>query len=496
VLQVIATAIAVLSFAWVAGAAESPPTYNDGTPWVSIATPNPGPQTWALRCPAFDLLYGGARGGGKSIFLILDWLGHAHRCEGKARGLLVRRTRKQLTDILAKMRPILSKVGWTFKESEWTWIGPDGSILTMAYLERDGDAEQYQGWDLSWLGIDEAGNFPNPEPIDKLYATLRLPGVEHRIRLTANPGGAGHQWLKERYVKPAPRFTPFAALDREGQPLSFQRVYIPARLKDNPACNTPEYRSFLAASGPPWLVEAWLNGNWDITPGGGIIDVDLINDAKPPSGIERRVLGCDLAFTEDEANDECALVEVGRWKPGKELPVQYHLLWVDHGHWTIPRAVSRIIEAARVRCLRWVRAEGGPSGQAAEPTIRERQAQGDAPLFDFGLVSHMKDKIAKNASFAAAVGMGLVYADKSAPWWPSFRDECMIFDGKDGKQDNQVDGAGVSFREIDSLPGNEPTPPKPSDAPPRSLAARDTERARIDAAKKRTNEEPRRMWRR
>jgi phage terminase large subunit-like protein len=461
----------------------------------------PGPQTYALEYLGLDMLYGGARGGGKSIFLALSWLHHAARCWKKnqkaARGLLLRRTRKQLTDLLAKMTPVMARTGWVFTVGEWTWTNPTtGAVLTMAYLERDADAENYQGWDISWLGIDEAGNFPDPAPIDKLYATLRLPDCEHMIRFTANPGGPGHQWLKERYVDQSRPFTPFRAKDQEGHELPFYRVYIPARLKDNPSCNTEEYRAFLRASGPAWLVEAWLEGNWNVTPGGGVIDPDKIIDAKPPSGIERRLLGGDLAFTEDEWNDACAFAEIGKWTPSKELPPQFHILFVDSQHLDIPGALKRMLEIQKVRNLKWVRCEGGPSGRAIKPMIMDRMRV-DGLLFDFQLTSHMLDKIAKNTALASAVGMGLVYADKSASWWPQTRTELMSFDGKDGRPDNIVDALGVAFREIDLLPNN--IPGLAAKEPPKERTMEWFKEIRDNipkAANKNGNHGPIPMWRR
>ncbi|CAB5079692.1 Terminase RNaseH-like domain containing protein [uncultured Caudovirales phage] len=422
-----------------------------------LAEPNAGPQSLALTCPCPDILYGGARGGGKSIWLILDWLNHCKACAeigcaGMARGLVVRRTRPQLVDLLAKCKQILPRLGWEFSVSEWTWTGPDGCTLRMAYLDNDADAENYQGHDYSWVAVDEAGNFPSPEPIDKLYATLRLPGVEHLFRMTANPGGAGHRWLKERYVDMAEPNTIFTVeVEAAGEMHRFERCYIPARLRDNPRCNTPEYRANLARSGPAWLVKAWLEGDWNVVPGGGIIDIDLINDGKPPAGIERRLDGWDLAFTKNTKNDECAACTLAPWQPHEKKEVQYHILHVLAKRMTIPESSMAIIDHQAAWKSQWVRVEGGGSGLAAEAIIRE-QIKAKGLKFNFGLVSHMKDKIAKNAAFAAAVGNGLVWADKSAPWWPAFRDECLVFDGEDGKPDNRVDAAGICFREIDTLP--------------------------------------------
>jgi hypothetical protein len=82
---------------------------------------------------------------------------------------------------------------------------PGGGRLTFAYLERDSDADAYQGHSRTRVYIEEVGTFPSSAPIMKLMATLRSGvGVPCGMRLTGNPGGAGHQWVKARYIDPAP----------------------------------------------------------------------------------------------------------------------------------------------------------------------------------------------------------------------------------------------------------------------------------------------------
>src|SRR6476646_6123655 len=39
--------------------------------------PQPGPQTNFIRCPVFEIFYGGARGGGSSFSVLLEWAQHA-----------------------------------------------------------------------------------------------------------------------------------------------------------------------------------------------------------------------------------------------------------------------------------------------------------------------------------------------------------------------------------------------------------------------------------
>ena len=441
-----------------------------------VARPYKGPQTWGLMCPVREVFFGGARGGGKSIFIILRWIQHAKACAGRARGLVCRRTREQLKDFQRECLAILGKIGWTYKVVGHEWTGPDGSVLTLAYLENDADAEQYQGWNLSFVAIDEAGNFPSPEPIDKLRATLRLPGCEHLLTLTGNPGGAGHRWLKERYIDPATPMTPFLVSfqvprdDGKGyETLTAERVFIPSRLKDNPGANTPEYKANLAASGPAWLVKAWLEGDWDVVPAGGVFDVENINFGDPPA-IERRVHGWDTAYTEKTKNDESARMEIGR-DPARRIWIMD--LW--HGHGDVGMIGRKIVSDAMEREVRWVRAEGGPAGLAIRPTVRDAMRDTGA-LIHFDLVSHMHDKIAKNAAFAAAVNTGQVWIPgrKDAPpaWWPYLRDQLLTFDGVDGKRDDCVDAGGVAFREVDKLPANWAPPADEPEPPPRSFANR------------------------
>jgi predicted phage terminase large subunit-like protein len=437
-----------------------------------VASPNRGPQTWALRCPVSEILYGGARGGGKSYFIILRWLAHAQRCGGRARGLVVRRTREQLKDFQRDCVAILGRIGWRYKTVGHEWHGPDGSVLTLAYLANDNDAENYQGWNLSFVAVDEAGNFPKPEPIDKLRATLRAKGCDHQFMLTANPGGPGHNWLKERYVAPARPMTPFRArfeVNAEGggvEVLESERVFIPARLKDNPHVNTPEYRAALAASGPAWLVKAWLEGDWDVQPAGGVFEVDKINFGDPPR-IDWVGQGWDTAYTEDTRNDESACVTGGR-----DAAKRFWITDLWHGHLNTGQLPRKLIELRKAHGARTVICEGGPAGRAIEPHVMDLMRHGDAGLFRFDLCTHVGDKIAKNGAFSAAVNAGMVWVPKGAAWWPYLRDQLLTFDGKDGKRDDCVDAGGVFFRELDRMMMSVPDPVTVPGLPERSAAGR------------------------
>lgn len=248
-----------------AGAARAAPRYE--LAWA----PQAGPQAAFVQCPLEDVVYGGARGGGKTDAALGEWAIHAERYGENAKGLVVRRTRKALESTIARAKQIYRGMAqWQESKSRFVWR--TGAVLVMNYLERDDDADQYQGHDYTRVYVEELTQFADPKPIDKLRATLRsAKSVPTGFRATCNPGGAGHTWVKERYIDHGPwkitRHTfecPFTH-----KKIETRRVFIPAKLSDNPALleSDPTYVAQLYQSGSPQLVRAWLEGDWDVIEG-------------------------------------------------------------------------------------------------------------------------------------------------------------------------------------------------------------------------------------
>ena len=237
-----------------------------------IWQPQPGPQTALLACPVFEVFYGGARGGGKTESSIGDWLQHSATYGEHAIGIFFRRKFVQLAEVIARTKQLFSKLGAKYNEQKREWLMPGGGRLKFAYLERDSDAEEYQGHSYTRVYVEEVTNFPSPGPIDKLRATLRSgAGVPVGMRLTGNPGGAGHTWVKRRYIDPAPQGYKVISeetsyeLDGEMVTVSLERVFIPSKIADNNILlrNDPTYILRLRQSGSEALVKAWLEGDWN-----------------------------------------------------------------------------------------------------------------------------------------------------------------------------------------------------------------------------------------
>ena len=241
-----------------------------------IWQPQPGPQTALLACPVFEVFYGGARGGGKTESSIGDWLQHSSTYGEDAIGIFFRRKLVQLAEVIARTKQLFTKLGARYNEQQKTWTMANGARLKFAYLERDSDAEEYQGHSYTRVYVEEVTNFPSASPINKLRATLRSgAGVPVGMRLTGNPGGAGHNWVKRRYIDPNPKgyevITEETEIEFGGikQTVSLDRVFIPSKIGDNVLLmqNDPTYILRLRQSGSAALVRAWLEGDWNIVDG-------------------------------------------------------------------------------------------------------------------------------------------------------------------------------------------------------------------------------------
>jgi len=192
-----------------------------------------------------------------------EWASHADLYGQHAIGLMLRRSRTELIETIERSRQLYTPLGWEFKEQEKMWRSPQGARLRFAYLERDQDAEGYQGHSYTRIYIEEVGNFPSPKPILKMMATLRSgAGVPCGFRATGNPGGPGHQWVKARYIDPAPMGYEVITDHVSG----LQRVYIPSKVQDNSFLGE-DYVQRLRASGSENLVRAWLEGDWSVIDG-------------------------------------------------------------------------------------------------------------------------------------------------------------------------------------------------------------------------------------
>ena len=261
---------------------------------------NEGPQEDFLAAGETDVLYGGSAGGGKSYAMLVDPLRYAHRAAHRA--LILRRSMPELRELIDKSRELYPKAfpGCKYREVEKLWNFPSGAKIEFGFLERDADVYRYQGQAYSWIGFDEITHLPTEFSWNYLASRLRTTDSEITpyMRCTANPGGVGANWVKNRYINPFPPNESFIGND------GLSRKFIPARLQDNPyLAKDGRYEQMLNAL-PPTQRKQLLEGNWDVAEGAAFTEFDFDQHVIPPFEIPvhwERVKGIDYGYASESA---------------------------------------------------------------------------------------------------------------------------------------------------------------------------------------------------
>lgn len=228
-----------------------------------IIAPQPGPQLLyvaAKWCPV--IFYGGARGGGKTSGSLIDFFQDVSELGSNWHGLLVRKTYPELQEVIRQGREMFGAAGASWVQFHKQFRFPEGSTLTLRSIESYADAEKLQGAQYTWICMDEATNQGDERIFRALLACLRWTSAAvpfKRFRLTGNPGGAGHSWIKRLFIDPAPLGY---ELIEDGD---IKRMYIPSTVDDNQILleRDPDYVKRLEALGSPDLVRAWRYGDWN-----------------------------------------------------------------------------------------------------------------------------------------------------------------------------------------------------------------------------------------
>lgn len=228
-------------------------------------------QAAFMRRGEDEALYGGAAGGGKSDAIVAEALRQVHIPHYK--GLILRKTYPQLAELVDKTLNYYTRAfpQAKYNESKHVWLFPSGAKIYFGSMQHTKDKLRYQGQAYDYIAFDELTHFTFDE-YSYLFSRNRPngPGTRCYIRATANPGGVGHGWVKERFIIPAPPMTTIWDAvkirfpDGREEERRKSRVYVPATVFDNPKMlqNDPEYLTRLASM-PEAEKQALLYGNWD-----------------------------------------------------------------------------------------------------------------------------------------------------------------------------------------------------------------------------------------
>lgn len=242
----------------------------------------PGPQTQAAETEAFETLYGGEAGGGKTE-LIAYLAKYEHHCS-----LVLRRSFPELERTLIPRMLERYPDPRYYNQSAHIWRFKRGQRIELGYLDNDKDVLKYQGAEIDGLFPDELTQFPRDWYL-YLFSRIRTtkPGQRKRVLATTNPGGENEAWVKERWAawlddshpRPAQsgevrwfrRVESTADYAEEEVPAdhpavaagqAWSRTFIRAGIKDNPAISR-DYQRNLDMLPEPYRSQL-KRGDWNI----------------------------------------------------------------------------------------------------------------------------------------------------------------------------------------------------------------------------------------
>lgn len=378
-----------------------------------------------------EAFYGGAAGGGKSEALLMS---AAQYVEVPGYSSLI--LRKTLPDLNQSGALIpRSHEWWGRSSARWheykkTWTFPSGAVIRFGYLENRSDLDNYMGSEYQHIAFDEATQFAL-DLYRFLFSRLRRRlgmKVPLRVRSASNPGNVGHEWVKQRFIV-------------EGE--ANGRVFVPAKLLDNPSLDADEYVQSLNELDPVTRAQL-LEGDWDVLGSGGNFKrawFDVIDVA--PASVERVVRYWDTASTAPLAGRESE----GDWTVGTKMARvsgMYYIMDVvrfQGGPSDVERAILNTARADGADVEIYMEQEPGASGKIMIEHYQFRVLHG----YYFQGIRSTGPKPARAARFASmcdARNVKLVRGN----WISKWLDEHEAF--PHGAHDDQVDSSAGAFNQL------------------------------------------------
>lgn len=182
----------------------------------------------------YEALYGGAAYGGKTFILVtLPLIRGFYKYKGW-KGLLLRR---ELTD-LEKEVVRLSKeyfplTGAKYNETKHSWHWPEyGSYFDFSHIQHLKDVKAYDSAQYNYAAFDELTHFE--EPMYRYFVGSRVrPSSSFNVAIVrngSNPGGVGHTFTYNRFVRPCEAGYKII----NDRTTGLKRIFIPAKIQDNP----------------------------------------------------------------------------------------------------------------------------------------------------------------------------------------------------------------------------------------------------------------------
>lgn len=471
--------------------------------------PQAGPQETACASPADILIFGGAAGGGKSYYLLLEPLRHINNPRFGA--VIFRQTYPQIRNeggLWDESNALYGQLNTVAIETRLEHTFPSGATVSFAHMQHDQDTENWRGAQIPLLCWDELTQFSSRQFWFMLSRNRSTCGVRPYVRATCNPDS--ESWVAELIAWWIDQETGYPIQARSGvirwfvrdrdemhwfddraSAVEFAKTLIPdevegdarevllqnaqerpksftfvaANVEDNTALmrNDPGYMANLMALDVVER-ERLLRGNWKIRPAAGMIfprDKWKRAGALPPGeytfcrfwdkagtegGAGARTAGVLMAMRVDWLSDE-------KTKRMLRMP-HFYVLGCDCGRWSDFDVEDRMLSNAEKDRQRWgyveigMEQEPGSGGKfAAKFSIRSLSGY---PVF---AVTASGSKASRWRPLAVQQQAGNVTVITSDDWdWRGFEAELDALSGDEimdtRKLKDRADAAAGAFNRL------------------------------------------------
>ena len=278
-------------------------------------------QELVLTCPCDTIFMSSSRASGKTeVSLIKFCLPIGKGYGSYYRGVYLDAHYKDLSDVIARSKRLFpmiygKKARFYSSKGDEKWVWDTGEELLFRQGETEDDYNSFHGQEYAVILYNELSKNPSPDFFDKMRTTNRtsfnplehpyyidkayydryhiekrvpadfpnakkmfLPPLRPKIIITTNPSGAGKQWVKERFVDPAPagkivrtELEAFNPRTQQKEKMVKTQVHIFSSYKENTHLS-PEYVLELENIQDPELRKAWLYGDWNASYGDGMFN--------------------------------------------------------------------------------------------------------------------------------------------------------------------------------------------------------------------------------
>jgi len=185
----------------------------------------------------------------------------------------------------------------------YKWVWATGEELLFRHVKKIQDYEGFHGHEYPFLGWNELTKHPTSDLYDKFMSVNRssfnpiintpknekgeyltenknpLPEIPLEVFSTTNPSGAGHAWVKRRFITTAQRGSVvrkkieiYNPKTEKAEIVTRTQVAIFGSYRENKYLPAG-YIAELESISDPNLRKAWLYGDWDVTAGGALDDL-------------------------------------------------------------------------------------------------------------------------------------------------------------------------------------------------------------------------------